>query len=38
VPIGALYTPLKEKTDTPLLQYQPVVCRAPCKGVLNPFW
>ena len=38
VPIGALYTPLKEKTDTPLLQYQPVVCRAPCKAVLNPFW
>lgn len=38
VPIGALYTPLKEKTDTPLLQYQPVGCRPPCKGVLNPFW
>ncbi|EUC34363.1 hypothetical protein COCVIDRAFT_28748 [Bipolaris victoriae FI3] len=37
VPIGALYTPLKEKTETPLLQYQPVVCRAPCKAVLNPF-
>ncbi|CAA9964387.1 hypothetical protein CFE70_006947 [Pyrenophora teres f. teres 0-1] len=37
VPIGALYTPLKEKTDTPLLQYQPVGCRAPCKAVLNPF-
>ncbi|KAH7377908.1 hypothetical protein DE146DRAFT_761782 [Phaeosphaeria sp. MPI-PUGE-AT-0046c] len=37
VPIGALYTPLKEKTDTPLLQYQPVVGRPPCKGVLNPF-
>jgi len=37
VPIGALYTPLKEKTDTPLLQYQPVGCRPPCKGVLNPF-
>ncbi|KAH3917420.1 protein transporter SEC23 [Parastagonospora nodorum] len=37
VPIGALYTPLKEKTDTPLLQYEPVVCRAPCKGVLNPY-
>ncbi|KAH8730026.1 transport protein-like protein sec23 [Phaeosphaeriaceae sp. PMI808] len=37
VPIGALYTPLKEKTDTPLLQYQPVACRPPCKGVLNPY-
>jgi hypothetical protein len=38
VPIGALYTPLKEKTDTPLLQYAPVACRAPCKAVLNPYW
>ncbi|KAF2998147.1 GTPase-activating protein S23 [Curvularia kusanoi] len=37
VPIGALYTPLKEKTDTPLLQYDPVACKAPCKAVLNPF-
>lgn len=38
VPIGALYTPLKEKTDTPLLQYEPVSCKAPCRAVLNPFW
>ena len=38
VPIGALYTPLKEKPDTPLLQYEPVVCKQPCKAVLNPFW
>jgi len=38
VPIGALYTPLKEKTDTPLLQYEPVGCRAPCRGILNPYW
>ncbi|KAF2794737.1 protein transport protein SEC23 [Melanomma pulvis-pyrius CBS 109.77] len=37
VPIGALYTPLKEKTDTPLLQYEPVSCKAPCRAVLNPF-
>jgi len=37
VPIGALYTPLKEKTDVPLLQYAPVVCRQPCKGVFNPY-
>lgn len=37
VPIGALYTPLKEKPDTPLLQYAPVACRPPCKAVLNPF-
>lgn len=38
VPIGALYTPLKEKTDgTPLLQYEPVTCKAPCRAVLNPY-
>ncbi|KAF2431858.1 transport protein SEC23 [Tothia fuscella] len=37
VPIGALYTPLKEKTDTPLLTYEPVSCKAPCRAVLNPF-
>ena len=38
VPIGALYTPLKELTSTPLLQYEPVSCKAPCRAVLNPFW
>ncbi|KAF1839310.1 hypothetical protein BDW02DRAFT_564306 [Decorospora gaudefroyi] len=37
VPIGAMYTPLKEKTDTPLLQYEPVACKPPCKAVLNPY-
>ncbi|KAF2256663.1 transport protein-like protein sec23 [Trematosphaeria pertusa] len=37
VPIGALYTPLKEKEDSPLLQYEPVSCKAPCRAVLNPF-
>jgi protein transport protein SEC23 len=37
VPIGALYTPLKEKPDTPLLQYEPVACKPPCRAVLNPF-
>jgi protein transport protein SEC23 len=38
VPIGALYTPLKEKPDTPLLQFEPVICKQPCRSVLNPFW
>lgn len=37
VPIGALYTPLKEKPETPVLQYEPVACKAPCRAVLNPF-
>jgi len=38
VPIGALYTPLKEKPESPLLQFEPVICKAPCRSVLNPFW
>ncbi|KAH6654937.1 hypothetical protein BKA67DRAFT_591570 [Truncatella angustata] len=37
VPIGALYTPLKEKPDTPLLQFEPVACKQPCRAILNPF-
>lgn len=38
VPIGVNYTPLKEKQDgTPLLQYEPVTCKAPCRAVLNPY-
>lgn len=37
VPIGALYTPLKEKPDGALLSYAPVVCKTPCRAVLNPF-
>lgn len=38
MPIGALYTPLKPKPDTPLLQFEPVVCKQPCRSVLNPYW
>ncbi|KAI9771862.1 MAG: GTPase-activating protein S23 [Geoglossum simile] len=37
VPIAALYTPLKEMPDRPLLQYEPVTCKAPCRAVLNPY-
>ncbi|ETN41428.1 protein transporter sec23 [Cyphellophora europaea CBS 101466] len=36
VPISALLTPLKE-LGKPLLQYEPVVCKPPCRAVLNPF-
>lgn len=35
MPIGALYTPLKEK-ETPPVQYEPLTCR--CRAILNPFW
>lgn len=36
VPIGVLYTPLKEK-DQPPAPYEPVTCKAPCRAVLNPY-
>ncbi|ESN95356.1 hypothetical protein HELRODRAFT_185982 [Helobdella robusta] len=38
VPLGCLYTPLKERPDLPPIQYDPVLCtRAICRAVLNPF-
>ncbi|KAI5808744.1 hypothetical protein DFH27DRAFT_496117 [Peziza echinospora] len=37
VPIGVLYTPLKEKTEQSVVQYEPVACKAPCRAVLNPY-
>ncbi len=37
MPIGALYTPLKEKPDSRLLEYEPVTCKQPCRAVLNPY-
>ncbi|KKA28589.1 hypothetical protein TD95_004730 [Thielaviopsis punctulata] len=37
VPIGAVYTPLKEKPETPILQFEPMTCKQPCRAVLNPF-
>ncbi|ORZ29506.1 hypothetical protein BCR44DRAFT_1449714 [Catenaria anguillulae PL171] len=36
VPLAALYTPLKPRAQDPV-PYEPVVCRPPCKGVLNPY-
>jgi len=36
VPVGALYTPLKEIENLALVQYEPVACEA-CKTILNPF-
>lgn len=38
VPLGCLFTPLKERPDLPPLQYEPVLCsRQTCRAVLNPF-
>lgn len=38
VPIACMYTPLKERPDLPPIAYEPVVCKAPCNAVLNPYW
>lgn len=38
VPLACLYTPLKERTDLPPIQYDPVVCsRSSCHAILNPY-
>ncbi|KAI9224027.1 hypothetical protein BC828DRAFT_175949 [Blastocladiella britannica] len=37
VPVAALYTPLKHRPGFQPVNYEPVVCRPPCKGVLNPY-
>jgi len=36
VPIGCMFTPLKERFDLPPVYYEPVTCRA-CKSVLSPY-
>ncbi|MEQ2238682.1 Protein transport protein Sec23A, partial [Ilyodon furcidens] len=37
VPVAALFTPLRERSDLPPIQYEPVLCsRATCRAVLNP--
>jgi protein transport protein SEC23 len=38
VPTGALYTPLKQRDDLPVAQYDPIFCQLQhCKLVLNPY-
>ncbi|VVT51558.1 uncharacterized protein SAPINGB_P003136 [Magnusiomyces paraingens] len=37
IPIASLYTPLREKPDLPILQYDPITCKNPCRAVLNPY-
>jgi len=39
IPLACLYTPLKERTDLPPIQYDPVLCTKPaCRAILNPYW
>ncbi|KAI9500626.1 GTPase-activating protein S23 [Coemansia spiralis] len=37
VPVATLYTVLKDRPDCPPVMYEPVVCKAPCRAVLNPY-
>ncbi|PVU86250.1 hypothetical protein BB560_003752 [Smittium megazygosporum] len=37
VPLATLYTPLKDRPMFPPVMYEPVVCKAPCRAVLNPY-
>lgn len=37
IPLGCLFTPLKERPDLPPIQYDPVLCtRQTCRAILNP--
>ncbi|XP_052276355.1 protein transport protein Sec23A-like isoform X2 [Dreissena polymorpha] len=38
VPLGCLYTPVKERPDLPPIAYEPVLCTRPtCRAILNPY-
>ncbi|XP_046379969.1 protein transport protein Sec23A-like isoform X1 [Haliotis rufescens] len=38
VPLGCLFTPVKERPDLPPIQYDPVLCTRPtCRAILNPY-
>jgi protein transport protein SEC23 len=38
IPIGCLYTPLKQSQAIPIVNYEPVLCSGACRTILNPFW
>jgi protein transport protein SEC23 len=35
VPIGCVYSPLRKNAST-VVQYNPIMCKGPCRTVLNP--
>eukprot|EP01112_Ceratiomyxa_fruticulosa_P020007 TRINITY_DN668_c0_g5_i1.p1 TRINITY_DN668_c0_g5~~TRINITY_DN668_c0_g5_i1.p1 ORF type:complete len:758 (-),score=112.40 TRINITY_DN668_c0_g5_i1:65-2338(-) len=37
VPLGCMYTPLRKNPNTTLVYYEPIICKGPCRSVLNPF-
>lgn len=38
IPVGCLYTPLKQGPNIPIVQYEPILCSGACRTILNPFW
>lgn len=38
IPLASIYNPLHKRSDLPVLNYEPVVCKNPdCGAVINPF-
>jgi len=38
VPLGCVYTPLQRSANLPVVNYEPIMCKGPCRTILNPFW
>merc|ERR1712137_1254074 len=38
IPVGCLYSPLKQNPNTPIVNYEPVLCSGTCRTILNPHW
>ena len=39
VPLGSLYTPLKQLDDAFRVEYEPIRCKAKgCNAAINPYW
>jgi len=36
IPVGCLYSPLKQNPNTPIVNYEPVLCSGSCRTILNP--
>lgn len=37
VPLGCIYTPLHRGPNLPVVEYEPIMCKGPCRTILNPF-
>jgi hypothetical protein len=40
VPLGCVYSPLlrSDAQSLPVVNYEPIMCKGPCRTILNPFW